>query len=261
MIEGYESEELQERLTEAGVDEEMLWGFFYHGTVEVEELAEAIRPLINPDRVDVATEMFKDTVARQPVGSSENKLPRETFHGRLTSSLTILTSYKSDAALPDVPKLLYRYPDETKPVADYLSAMCSGEPALVVQAIKGVIDLSDFFLPWQTAWFLRVLQCAPSEVPEDITEWVLDIAQGEGHHWIARVEAIKLLARKGLLEDAPFKQAWELCPPAYQSDLVEAAYRFGSEGPWAEQWVTRFLEAVNDSPIVKVVLTHLEDEA
>jgi hypothetical protein len=249
-----DSEQLRSLFENAGLDEEILWGFFYHQTVEVEDVAELIRPHIKPDKVAVAAEMFRDTVKRAPIGGL-NKLRRETFHGRLTLSLTILTSFKSDAALPHVRKLLIKFPDETKPIADYLSSMCSGKPARVVQAVEKVVEESDFLLAWQRAWFLRILQCAHSEVSDEILEWAGQVARDEGDHWVARVEAAKLVAARTALEEGLFRRMWELCPRVYRSDLVEAAHAMAAQEPWA----ARFLEAVNDNRIVWVVLSHLEE--
>jgi len=256
MLDDEEGDALEQFLNDKGVDEEILWGIFYHGTIDVEDVAEIIRPLIEPGKEEVAAATFKSTLDRAP-GSGPNALLRETFHGRLTSSLTILTTLKSPAALEHAANLLVRYPDKTQSVANYLAALCATEPERVIATIEDVLGKELFLLGWQVTWLLRTLQCGSDHVSDETLEWATGIAEGESNDWLARVEAAKVLSKRDRLPEDLLRRMWELSPQVHRSDLVEALHTLAPRATWAAE----FLEVIDDDPVVRVVLHRLRAEA
>lgn len=242
-----EQDEIEELVADAGL-EQILWDM-YHGDVDIHEIVEKLRPHLQPGDDEVASALFKDTVARAP--GNARALQREVFHQRLAASLTLLTAVRSPAALDDAASLLYRFPDETEPLANYLAAL---RPTTHHQAMVRAIE--DFLLPrrfrhgWQEGWLLQVIRESAGLLTTPMVEHLRDLARAEGGEWFRRVQAIRVLARRGDLDRAILETVWQLAPEPFRPDLIAA----GNDMTAFADWALPFLEGCRGDPVHEVVM-------
>ncbi|MDQ3955015.1 MAG: RNA-directed DNA polymerase [Actinomycetota bacterium] len=245
-----DDEEIQEIAEEAGL-EEIGWDL-YAGGLTIDEIVEKLRPHLQPDDADVATAIFNDTIDYAPWASSP--LNREIFHGRLTWSLTVLTAAHSPAALNHVRTILFRLPDETATVANYCAALAStASEQRMVETVEEYLLPERFRYPWQEGWLLQILQNSTRWLREEFVMFVRSVAEREAAEWFARIQATKLLARTGRLEQGLLDRLWQLAPSVFRPDLIAAANDMTAYSPWA----VSVLEGFRGDAVHEVVMAHV----
>lgn len=143
-------EELLDVVNEAGIDDDMQWRFFYHQTMDMSEMLEALAPLLTPRPMEIVVEMFKDLVSRNP----HEKLPGTLAHARLAFCLRRLAQARSPEALPWIGELLVKRPDETQNLANYLIALVNAEPGQVAAACQFALTNKRHILDWERHGFI-----------------------------------------------------------------------------------------------------------
>jgi hypothetical protein len=245
-----DDEEIQEVAEEAGL-EEIEWDLYGGGTT-IEDIVELLRPHLEPDDADVAQAVFVDTMAHAPW--NDRSVNREVFHQRLTWSLTVLTAARSDAALDEVGNLLFRLPDETEAVANYCAALASTSAEKhMVEVVEGFLIPDTFRHGWQEGWLFQILQNSAPALTEEFVSHLRTVADREGGEWFARIQAAKLLARRGQLDRDLLDRLWQLAPPAFRPDFIAAANEMTAFSGWA----VGFLEGSGGNPVYEVVMSHV----
>nr|WP_246381497.1 RNA-directed DNA polymerase [Prauserella isguenensis] len=222
-------EELAKAAEDAGLDDDMQWRFFYHQTMAKDEFLEALAPSLTPKPVEIVTEMFKDLVDRRP----KEKLPQNLAHARLVFCLRRLAQAKSRDALPWIGELLIRRPDDTQDLANYLLALVDSEPDQVVRACQFALTNKKHLLDWERAWIFRVLSRAPERVHKAIISTAQDIAVSDTYGWLSRIEALRLLARRGRLDKNITLRVARQVPESFQGDFVGIVAMAEHAGNWA----------------------------
>jgi hypothetical protein len=246
-----DQDELVEVMNKANLDAQWQWNLFYHETVSIEEVIEEIRGQLEPNDVEIAERAFSEAVKRAP--GTKNALPRELFHFLITHSLMRLAAARSPVAIPHAASVMARFPEKTEIMCRYLQAIMGTHAAEAVSQIENLIGSSLFTTPWQQAWLFRVLSFGGSDLSEGISARLREVAMNSTTHWLARVEAMKVLAQINKLDREPVSRSLKLAPRPYRCDLLAAAARCVNTTEWAR----KILEASRLDPVEQVVAAHL----
>ena len=106
-----DANKLRETIKETGM-EQLEWDLFYHGSIDLDEAIERLRPLIEPEKVRVAERLFRD--AMRKMRGQGGEFNREEFHQQLVGALVQLSAGRSTVALNDIGTLARTYPDEQR---------------------------------------------------------------------------------------------------------------------------------------------------
>ena len=245
-------EELIEAAEKAGIDEDMQWRFFYHGTVELPEFLTQLAPSLTPGPIEVVVEMFKEVVNQ----TKSNQLPGRIAHARLTFCLRRLTRAKVPDALPWVGELLVKRPDEAQELANYMISLISVDPQKVVAACQYALTNTGHLLDWERAWIYRVLSRAAGLVSKAILDEAQRIATSDSFNWLARVEAIRLLARSGLLSHDMALNVTRAAPECFLGDLTGIIAMVEEPGNWA----ARFLDGAREDALQASVIDGVREK-
>ncbi len=229
-----DTDAIQEVFNELGLDDELLWDVFYHGTADLDDVAEALREHLTPQAVDVAAAMLDEAMDRAP--GKKNAFGDEAFHGRVITSLTVLKAADSPAGLEHCSELLRRFPDKTEAISSYLMALASDRPKrvtkIVAKAIKGV----GYMTEWQKAWLLTVVSRV-DDIDDATSNLLSEIAKSEEEGWLARSEAARTLGVHGRLDHTLIFSLWQRAPNPFTAYLLAAAIEMSDHAEWAEAFV------------------------
>ena len=228
--------------------EQLAWDFFYHHSVDLDDVIAALANELEPSDIVVAETLFAETLARAP--GKKRPLPSDVFHQRITTALTRLAAGKSVAALSGVPEVMKTFPDKSDVVFSYLNSISGKDPQAVIQTVEAVILGREFKTEWERAWQLRALSTSPTLLQAATVQVIVALAADEEMPWIVRVESMKVLAQRNELEADLPRKVWELAPIAHRADVVDAVLRIRPVPPWAE----KFLLAANEDPVCAVVI-------
>ena len=223
-------EELINAAEDAGIDEDMQWRFFYHHTMDLPDMLEMLAPSLTPKPIEIVFEMFKEVA-----GTSANGLPGHIAHARLTFCLRRLTRAKAPEALPWVGNLLVRRPDEAQELANYMLERQSSRQ--VVAACQYALTNKGHLLDWERAWIYRVLSRVAFLVALPIISQAERIAESDSYSWLARVEAVRLLARRGTLTQRVALNVVRSAPDCYQGDLAGIVAMVEEPNNWASKYL------------------------
>ncbi|MFQ2874269.1 reverse transcriptase domain-containing protein [Mycobacterium sp. MS3] len=244
-----------ERLVEgADLGVETLWALFYHRTISLEELAEKLSTHLQPDQVTVAVGSFSEAMRRMP-GSGPSALAEDEFHGLVSTAMTILLAKKLPDAIESAPMLVGRFPDKTALVATYLSGLATSYPQRVETASVKALT-SGYLTGWQQAWLMAVLRRVAESTRFThfgaALEVIVDVAHDEDASWLARAEAVRLLAQVRKLDHKLLLRVWNRAPNSVRADLTAAAAVVArTEGA---VWAEAFCDSMKSDPIADVVL-------
>jgi hypothetical protein len=240
------AEELAEAAESAGIDEDMQWRFFYHQTIGLDEMLEALTPSLMPGPIEVVAEMFKDLMKKQP----KDLYPLHIAHARRTFCLRRLARAKAPDALPWVGELLVKRPDETQDLANYMLALVSVQPDRVVAACQYALTQKSHLLDWERAWIYRVLSRSASLVHPSIRQEAQRVAHSDSFNWLARTEAMRLLARCGKLTSGTALHITQNAPECFQGDIVGIVAMVEDGNNWA----ARYLDGAKQDALQAVVI-------
>jgi len=212
--------------------EELGWALFYHQAINLEEAVEELRKKIEPEDVEIAQMLFRNTIRRRPGNGSRTE--REAFHQQLTGALVRLTAGRSDVALGHVGELLTSFPDKSEVLCRYMMSLRGNEDAIARQ-IEGA--MSDDVPEWGLAWMIRVLSEVPGSVSDTTVARLKRFVNSPRGRWLLAVEAAKCLAAMGELERDALLAIWNRCPEVFRVDLVVAAVRMKGVAAWADAFV------------------------
>jgi Reverse transcriptase (RNA-dependent DNA polymerase) len=246
-------DELTKAIEAANIDEDMQWRFWYSGTVDMTEMLAALAPSLTPKPIEVVVEMLKDLMSKQP----KEALPAHIRHARLTFCLRRLARARSPEALPWVGELLVKRPDETQDLANYMLALISSEPSKVVAACQYALIQKAHLLDWERAWIYRVLSRTAKLVHKSILAEAKHIAESDASNWIARVEAMRLLARAGVLTQVTATQVIRNAPECFKGDIAGIIAMI--ERP--NTWTARYLDGAHQDPLEAVVIDAVRAKA
>lgn len=227
-------------------------GFFYHETVDLDDVIEAIRPTIKPDQVEVAEKLFLDAIEKQP--GTEEALAPEVFHQQLTSSLVHLSAGKSGVGVKHIGSLVQSFPDKTEVFCRYLLSLKSKPKAIASQAEKAIQNLHA--TDWVLAWMVRVLNEVSAHISKKTLIKLKKITESPQDRWLVAVEVVKLLATRKELDHALLLAMWNMCPDVFKVDLVVAATRMETSAPWAKA----FVSSAKSTPIHAVTIRHEKEK-
>lgn len=249
-----DDEEFIAAMKEAGLDEQWGWDLFYHGSASVQEVIEAMREHLEPSTVAVMEHAFNEAMIHAP-GTTE-PMEAHVFHYVLLRTLVQLAAARSLVALSYMHQLLLRFPDKTEVIAQYLNAVMSIAPDRAVAEIEQVLEADTFLTPWQLAWLYRVLADGASYVKDTTRAGFRRVVTGLSGDWLSRVEAAKVLARCGDLDQEAFIECWRQAPEVYRCDLLVVAAICSNTTEWAKT----FLAVVGRDPVEKAIVTHLREQ-
>lgn len=248
-----DDDKLIDAMQKAGLDDEIGWELFYHGTKSIDEVIELLRPHLEPLDEQVAAKLFIATIDK--VLEPRHGLAHEIFHQRLSFALIRLTAMKSTAVLAEIGTLLLRFPDKTELLCTYLLSLASTDEASVSTQIEQVVTTESFKTDWQWAWIMRVCQACSGSLSPEATDVVTSVAQDEAEGWLARIEAAKVLASNGQLDESLLRRMSNTLPAPCRADVIAAAHAMREHSSWAGP----FLAGYQNDAIGRVVLSHLSN--
>lgn len=249
-------EQLSEAIANAGFDEDMQWRFFYHQTVELDEMLAMLAPSLMPGPIEVVVEMFKDVMSEDP----KDVLPAHIAHARRAFCLRRLGQAKAPDALPWVGDLLVRRPDETQALANYMLSLASVEPDRVVAACQYALTQKSHLLDWERGWLYRVLGKAPQLVRSPILNDARKVAESDSYNWLARTEAMRLLARCETLASSTALQIAKRAPECFQGDIVGTIAIVEQPGNWAAKYLDGARQDALQAVVIDAVRARLREK-
>lgn len=237
-------EDLSALATDVELDEDMQWRYFYHGLMGLDEVMDALAPMLAPGPVDVVEGMFESLF------DSDHGLMAEIWHARLTFCLQTLAGAKSTVPLNYADQLLISHPAETQTVANYLLALAKSQPASVASVCEKAIHDSPYMTEWQKGWILRVMSRCAEFVSDGAIEEITDIVRSDGFGWFERVEGARILAARSKLQFVEASAIREKAPRAFANDIVGIVAARESDLVWA----SAFLEGAILNPIFSVII-------
>jgi len=237
---------IEEAFAELGLDDEVLWDAFYRGTADLQQVEAVLRDNVEPDSIDVAIRLLEETIDRapghRPPGQrtaserhANGLLSKEAFHGRLSSSLTVLAAGKSEAAIASASWVVGRFPDEVELVAQYLASAVGIDPSGVAAEIEKLLTSKLYVPGWTKAWLLQSVQALAPADRVSLVPVVSEIASHEAEEWVARSEAVHLLGRWNELDHETAHRALQRAPAPYRVHILAGASQVQAQ--WAEAFV------------------------
>lgn len=245
-------DELRAVMKSAQLDEQWGWNLFYHQTVSLEEVIDQIREDLEPTDIMVAEQAFLIAVKRAP--GTDDPLPKELFHFIITRSLMKLAAGRSLSALPHAASVMAKFPEKTEIICQYLRSTMSSTPKEAVEQVENLLGSSLFITPWQQAWLFKILEIGSPYISPETLDSLTKLSFNPAAHWLSRIEAMKVLARRNLLERDVLTSSWKLAPRQYRCDLLVAAAVLRDSVEWAQ----KFLDGARLDPVEQVVVQHLQ---
>jgi len=243
-LEDRSDEELAILASQYEIDEDAQWRYFYHGSIDARDFRNLIAPFLEAGATDVLVELFRDAVS----GNSE--LPAQLRHARIVYSLQRLAQAKDSRALTLVPDALTRLPSETDDLCSYLLALSATEPQRVFEVCEPMLAEGRYVSDWQMAWVLRVISRAAAQANEGALQRIRVVAADENRGWLARIEAIRVLAARSELTAEIATSFWNRAPAAYRSDVSGVVASYASSFPWSDA----FLDAVSHDVLCDAIV-------
>lgn len=245
---------LQHLMERAGLGAEIQMALFYHQSITVSQVIETIKEYIQPEDVEIAVNLFNETIALFLNG--ENSLPEDQFHVRIKKSIVVLTSAKSSAAIKNCAMLIENFPEKTEFVCHYLISLSSLDSESVALQMEKIINSGLFLTAWQKAWIYRVMLACSDNLTYQTKMNIKNNCNDQDAHWLERVEGFKILSKIDELPFSTILNSWENAPVAYRPDLIISAVYLSKKCPQS----IRFLEGIKQQPIEKVVARHCKSE-
>lgn len=245
-----DQDELRTALSEAGLEDLFIDAGPY-GDVDVDAAIDELREHLEATDVEIIQALFDDTFERRH-GEPDALAPGQ-FHARLVESLRVFEAANSDHALARCAELLRLYPDKTSLIARYLLALKKSNASEIVRVAEEVLNDDSYRTALELAWLFRVVGVGASSASDKTVKIAREWAEDEDADWLARTEAMKLLAARGELEHKLVLRVWERAPEPFKADAIAAASAAKKSGaPWAEN----FLDGAAKEPVLAVVLRH-----
>ena len=245
----HDQEQLAEAIEETDM-EQLGWDVFYHGTIDLDQALELIRPHITPDKVAVAEVQFQNAIERRP--GMDNALPKEAFHQQLVKSLVDLSAGRSKVGVCHTRDLMRLFPDKTQMLCSYLGALASEAKVAddIVMQVESALQ-RPYITEWEKSCMIGVLNKVPAHVSKLLSRKLKNIVTTTTEEWLATIEIAKLLARRDELDRELVLALWNRCPEVFQTDLM-VAVAYAATAPWT----TAFLSSSGSNPIHEVVVRH-----
>ena len=236
--------QLAELAVDFDLDEDMQWKYFYHGLGDLEQVVDALAPLLAPKPIEVIEEMFKELF--EPTIT----LLAELWHSRLKFCLQHLAGARSTVPLPYLYRIVNEYPSETQTVCNYLLALLKKSPIEVAEFVVEALSTSPYLTDWQSGWLLRVLSRCAHYADVGFLSTLKLVVSSDSFTWFHRVESARVLAAVGELTAPVARQILDNAPRAFASDIVGIVAAKASDFPWSPP----FLEAAKLDPLHAVVI-------
>lgn len=246
--------ELEEFLASRGLIaepdiEEVMWDL-YHGHLSIEVLIDQLEDDLGPEHRTLAAALLSETLEQAP--GSETPLPADVFARRMTASVAVLAAAADPVVLPQVDSILFRFPVLTEVTARYLRTLLGGPlKRQATRIIESYLMRKRFRYDWQEAWLLWALLPAAATNSEEFQMYLKRLVSDDRRDYLVKVQAVRLLSRRGKLDKATLELYWRVAPIAFKPDLIDAADSMRSSHSWAAQYI----ESLRDDPLVEVVLT------
>jgi len=245
-----DDDKLRDLMDEAQLDDQIKWDLFYHETISVEDVIEQISHHLEPDEVEISIELYNETIIGMPGGATP--LPEDQFHVQLKKSLLRLAAAKVSDAIDNCSQLIAKFPEKTELVCSYLVSVAKKNEKNVILQIEDIIDSDLYLTSWQITWIYRVLTACDGDISDATLAKISANMLDQHAHWLERVEAMKLLAKREKIEISTISKAWEVSPSVYRADLIAAASYLAPKCSKSK----RFLEGTKQQPIEKVIARH-----
>jgi hypothetical protein len=97
------------------------------------------------------------------------------------------------------------------------------------------------------------MESSPYDIGEDLWAKVNDLANDESCDWIARAEAVRLLALGERLEHGLAVRLWARVPHALRAEIADGIFTLARKAP-DKVWVQAFADTLRVDPVIQVVI-------
>lgn len=222
ILESADSDEVDDYLREAGIDEEVLWDLFYNHTTTLEEVINEFRNVLQPPLIDAYAQYFYDTAVTllRREGLPEDMLTKE--HD-LRECLVVMSSAGYKVNLSLVSETLKWFPRLAQHTAIYLRSIVQTDADSVRKLITEWLNpISD--TDWVTAWLCNVPESYPQLIDQPLQSVLRALVGDSNVGLLTRTGAARALAAGLMLDSASYRKLWSEATAAIRSELFWAQW-------------------------------------
>jgi hypothetical protein len=217
LLESTDSDEVDEFLREAGVDDEALWALFYTHTTTLEEVINEFREILQPPLIDAYAQYFIETAVSllRREGIPSDMLTKE--HD-LRECLVVMSSAGHRVNLSLVSETLKWFPHLAQHTAVYLKSIVQADADSVRRLIMDWLNpVSD--TDWVTAWLCNVPESHPEIIDTSLQALMTSLVRDSNVGLLTRTGAARALAAGLMLDSDSYRQLFREATPAIRSEL------------------------------------------
>lgn len=213
-------EEIEGILRAVGADDEILWGLFYHETMDIDEIIKELRDILTPSMAANYAELLRETASSLAHKEFPDDMRKTGLD--LAECMILLASAGQQVSLADLNVVQQWFPSLAPYTAAYLSHTAEANPLPVRDFLHQWL-YSEADTDWVTATLCQVAESRPELVDKRLRETLVGIARDRSRGMLTRMLSVRVLAAAGSLD----AQTWEIltseASPAVRSELFFAA--------------------------------------
>jgi hypothetical protein len=215
-----DSDEVVDRLSELGVEEQTLWDLLYHQTTTMEEVIDSIRERLEPSIAQVYRTYFRQLAA----SLAQGELPSDMLAAERDARHALVVMATSPVATPshDLQVILQWFPRSAPAIASYLLALSDSNPQTVKDFLRASLKPTEH-PDWATAWLCYVLEQKAGLIDDAIGDVLLDLVAVANFGPLTRVGASRALARSRRLTEPAWRALLTTASPAIRSEMLFSA--------------------------------------
>ena len=212
-----DSQDLENALSTLGVDEELMFGLFYHGHTTLTKVLDQIRDKLEPPLARAYARFVTDLSRRL----ERRDLPNDMLatEADLREALTFISSAAEPIDLKHLSVIVDWFPRLTEQAATYLQVQTEDNLPPVRDFLIRRLNLRDEG-DWATAWYCYVAQMQAGLVTGDIESALRRLAIDPVSGVATRVGAVRALAAAGKLTLPEWQAALNVGSSAVRAELL-----------------------------------------
>ncbi|MFC5382116.1 reverse transcriptase domain-containing protein [Aquipuribacter nitratireducens] len=211
-----DSDEVEGRLREIGVDDETVWELLYHRSLNLDEVIDGLRERLNPTLVD----SYATFVEQEVLSLRRGRYPEDERRSQtdLEESILYLAGAEKWISSSTLIDLLTWHPTIAPAASAYLRNIAGGHPD---EARSAVLDWlrAGVASDWVRSWACAVAEAEPQLVDDALAAELRLIARDPTDGPLSRAGATRALAASRRLDQQSWDIALGAASPAMASEL------------------------------------------
>lgn len=224
------SDQLEETLRDAGVDEELLFDLLYHQTTTLEDVIEDVREQLAPSLIDSYVILFDEkatVLMEEEIGDEAAQIERD-----LRECLMVLAGGHRAVRFAQLEVVLEWFPRTAPHVSAYLSATADLHPEQARGFLQHWLDpVADS--DWVTGWLCYAAERSDVLRSAELLDVCERLTVDPDVGWLTRTTSSRVLAMAGQLTEMAWQVLYAQAPPAIKSELAFSVIASRSLYPWS----------------------------